>query len=126
MDNPHFSNVNITTYCLLRLVSMFFLLEPTIFLEIGQLHCLWCELPPSCLILVISVSVCMRSAFASQPVLKLEAPGLGKLNGRFLVGTAERIPHLELVDTTGAGDAFIGAVLYGTLNHRSHIWKACC
>lgn len=45
--------------------------------------------------------------------MKLEAPGIGTLSGRLLVGTAERIPHLELVDTTGAGDAFIGAVLYG-------------
>lgn len=48
----------------------------------------------------------------SSPVLKLVAPGIGTLNGRLLVGTAERIPSLELVDTTGAGDAFIGAVLY--------------
>ncbi|XP_057549517.1 uncharacterized protein LOC130827710 isoform X2 [Amaranthus tricolor] len=48
----------------------------------------------------------------SSPILKLEAPGIGTLSGRLLVGIAERIPHLELVDTTGAGDAFIGAVLY--------------
>ncbi|KAL2900343.1 Sulfofructose kinase [Bienertia sinuspersici] len=47
-----------------------------------------------------------------QPILKLEAPGLGALVGRLLVGTAEKIPHMELIDTTGAGDAFIGAVLY--------------
>jgi len=32
------------------------------------------------------------------------------------VGTAEKIPPPELVDTTGAGDAFIGAVLYGRCN----------
>lgn len=32
--------------------------------------------------------------------------------GRFLIGTAEMIPSSELVDTTGSGDAFIGAVLY--------------
>ncbi|KAH0643956.1 hypothetical protein KY290_035428 [Solanum tuberosum] len=37
--------------------------------------------------------------------------GLG-LCGRLLVGTAEKIPSLEIVDTTGAGDAFVGAVLY--------------
>jgi len=29
-------------------------------------------------------------------------------------GTAEKIPPSELIDTTGAGDAFTGAVLYGT------------
>ncbi|KNA15175.1 hypothetical protein SOVF_100310 isoform A [Spinacia oleracea] len=71
----------------------------------------------------------------SSPVLKLEAPGLGKLNGRFLVGTAERIPHLELVDTTGAGDAFIGAVLYALctdmppekmLPYAAHVAAGCC
>uniref|UniRef100_M1CEW8 Kinase n=1 Tax=Solanum tuberosum TaxID=4113 RepID=M1CEW8_SOLTU len=28
------------------------------------------------------------------------------------VGTAEKIPSSEIVDTTGAGDAFVGAVLY--------------
>ncbi|KAH9307395.1 hypothetical protein KI387_035306, partial [Taxus chinensis] len=42
----------------------------------------------------------------------LEAPGIGRINGRLLVGTAEAIPPPELVDTTGAGDGFIGAVLY--------------
>ena len=29
------------------------------------------------------------------------------------MGTAEKIPPSEVIDTTGAGDAFIGAVLYG-------------
>jgi sugar/nucleoside kinase (ribokinase family) len=38
------------------------------------------------------------------------------VNGRLFVGTAEKIPPPELVDTTGAGDAFIGAVLYGRCN----------
>ena len=54
--------------------------------------------------------------FSSQPVLKLEAHGIGTINGKLLVGTAEKIPPSELVDTTGAGDAFIGAVLYGMLS----------
>lgn len=36
--------------------------------------------------------------------------------GRLLVGTADFVPSTELVDTTGAGDAFIGAVMYCTLN----------
>ncbi|KAL3725171.1 hypothetical protein ACJRO7_030223 [Eucalyptus globulus] len=45
-------------------------------------------------------------------VVKLKANGIGTLTGRLFVFTAERIPPSELVDTTGAGDAFIGAVLY--------------
>lgn len=44
---------------------------------------------------------------------KLHAKGIGAVVGRLLVGTAEKIPPSELVDTTGAGDAFIGAILYG-------------
>lgn len=45
--------------------------------------------------------------------MMLKADGIGTLCGRLHVGTAEKIPPSELVDTTGAGDAFIGAVLYG-------------
>ncbi|KAI6694519.1 hypothetical protein NL676_022229 [Syzygium grande] len=45
-------------------------------------------------------------------VVKLRANGIGTLTGRLFVCTAERIPPSKLVDTTGAGDAFIGAVLY--------------
>eukprot|EP01018_Ginkgo_biloba_P019848 Gb_29403 [translate_table: standard] len=48
----------------------------------------------------------------SSETASLEAPGIGKINGRLLVGTAETIPPSELVDTTGAGDAFSGAILY--------------
>lgn len=44
---------------------------------------------------------------------KLRAKDIGIVTGRLLLGTAEKIPPSELVDTTGAGDAFIGAVLYG-------------
>lgn len=43
---------------------------------------------------------------------KLRANGIGTVNGKLHVGTAEKIPPSELVDTTGAGDAFIGAVIY--------------
>jgi hypothetical protein len=43
------------------------------------------------------------------------------LTGRLLVGTAEAIPSAELVDTTGAGDAFIGAVMYCKLDLLSLI-----
>ncbi|KAE8685332.1 Receptor serine/threonine-protein kinase ALE2 isoform 1 [Hibiscus syriacus] len=43
---------------------------------------------------------------------KLTSNGMGTVTGRLFVGTAEKIPPSELVDTTGAGDAFIGAVLY--------------
>lgn len=42
----------------------------------------------------------------------------GRTQGRLYFGTAETIPPSELVDTTGAGDAFIGAVLYGKKNAR--------
>ncbi|KAK9282322.1 hypothetical protein L1049_005236 [Liquidambar formosana] len=48
----------------------------------------------------------------SSSLTKLRANGIGTVSGRLLMGTAEKIPPSELVDTTGAGDAFIGAVLY--------------
>ncbi|KAA8550679.1 hypothetical protein F0562_002363 [Nyssa sinensis] len=51
-------------------------------------------------------------ACISSTVMKLRANGVGTVSGRLFVGTAEKIPPSELVDTTGAGDAFIGAVLY--------------
>lgn len=47
---------------------------------------------------------------------KLKAEGIGTVSGKLYVGTAESIPPSELVDTTGAGDAFIGAVIYGKCN----------
>lgn len=37
------------------------------------------------------------------------------MSGKLFIGTAEKIPPSELVDTTGAGDAFIGAVIYGMM-----------
>ncbi|XP_042514836.1 ribokinase-like isoform X2 [Macadamia integrifolia] len=48
----------------------------------------------------------------SKSMMRLRADGIGRVNGKLLVGTAEKIPASELVDTTGAGDAFIGAILY--------------
>ncbi|XP_028765577.1 ribokinase [Neltuma alba] len=48
----------------------------------------------------------------SSTVTKLKADGIGTVCGRLFVGTAEKIPACELTDTTGAGDAFSGAVLY--------------
>ncbi|XP_057965197.1 uncharacterized protein LOC131155800 [Malania oleifera] len=48
----------------------------------------------------------------SSPTTKLSANGIGTVHGRLFFGTAERIPPSELIDTTGAGDAFVGAVLY--------------
>jgi len=51
----------------------------------------------------------------SSEVGSLEAAGIGKIYGRLLVGTAEAIPPSELVDTTGAGDGFIGSVLYALI-----------
>ncbi|CAH9129446.1 unnamed protein product [Cuscuta epithymum] len=57
------------------------------------------------------VNVTIPTCITSHPA-KLQAKGIGTMSGRLLVGTAEKIPSFELVDTTGAGDAFIGAVLY--------------
>ncbi|KAI4349315.1 hypothetical protein L6164_009920 [Bauhinia variegata] len=55
----------------------------------------------------ITIPTCISSS-----VTKLKAEGIGTVCGRLYVGTAENIPPSELIDTTGAGDAFIGAVLY--------------
>ncbi|KAI7750147.1 hypothetical protein M8C21_008175 [Ambrosia artemisiifolia] len=49
----------------------------------------------------------------------LHAKGVGSVCGKLFLGTAEKIPQSELVDTTGAGDAFIGAVLYGICTNKS-------
>lgn len=48
----------------------------------------------------------------TSDVAKLHAKGIGTVYARLLVGTSEKIPSSEIVDTTGAGDAFVGAVLY--------------
>ncbi|XP_047963541.1 ribokinase-like isoform X4 [Salvia hispanica] len=53
----------------------------------------------------------LPTCVASSEV-KLHAKGIGTVGGRLLLGTAENIPPSELVDTTGAGDSFIGAILY--------------
>ncbi|MED6207713.1 hypothetical protein PIB30_038271 [Stylosanthes scabra] len=58
----------------------------------------------------VSHPTCISSSGAT-----LKAEGIGTVNGRVYVGTAESIPPSELIDTTGAGDAFIGAVIYGTI-----------
>jgi len=51
----------------------------------------------------------------------LRAKGIGTICGRLYIGTAENIPTSELIDTTGAGDAFAGAVLYGNVSPLFHI-----
>ncbi|KAJ1416827.1 Ribokinase-like [Sesbania bispinosa] len=56
-------------------------------------------------------SIAMPTCIASS-VTKFRAEGIGTLCGRLYLGTAEKIPPSELIDTTGAGDAFVGAVLY--------------
>ncbi|KAI8574336.1 hypothetical protein RHMOL_Rhmol01G0346100 [Rhododendron molle] len=56
-----------------------------------------------------AIPTCISSAET-----KLRANGIGTVSGRLFIGTAEKIPPSELVDTTGAGDAFIGAILYGS------------
>ncbi|KAI6694522.1 hypothetical protein NL676_022232 [Syzygium grande] len=50
--------------------------------------------------------------YVSSSVSQLKAEGIGIVRGRLLLGAAEKIPPQELIDTTGAGDAFIGATLY--------------
>ncbi|CAK9859541.1 unnamed protein product [Sphagnum jensenii] len=57
-----------------------------------------------------------QPSVVSSKVVKLTSNSSKRtLTGRLLVGTAEAIPSAELVDTTGAGDAFIGAVMYSLL-----------
>ncbi|KAH1227527.1 hypothetical protein GmHk_10G027752 [Glycine max] len=67
----------------------------------------------------VSIPTCISSVMSAKPkilfllsVAKLKAEGIGTVSGKLYVGTAESIPPSELVDTTGAGDAFIGAVIY--------------
>lgn len=55
----------------------------------------------------LTIPTCIPSA-----VTKFRADGIGTICGRFYIGTAEKIPDSELIDTTGAGDAFIGAIIY--------------
>ncbi|GJX98019.1 ribokinase-like protein isoform X1 [Tanacetum coccineum] len=54
----------------------------------------------------------------SSDITKLQAKGVGTVCGRLFFGTAEKIPGSELVDTTGAGDAFIGAILYAICTNK--------
>lgn len=61
----------------------------------------------------VELSSSMPKCIASKSNLRISADGVGSMSGRLLLGTAEVIPSEELIDTTGAGDAFIGAVLYG-------------
>ncbi|XP_042054227.1 ribokinase-like isoform X2 [Salvia splendens] len=59
----------------------------------------------------IDTKTTLPTCVASSEV-KLHAKGIGTVGGRLLLGTAEKIPPSELVDSTGAGDSFIGAILY--------------
>ncbi|XP_020593674.1 ketohexokinase-like isoform X2 [Phalaenopsis equestris] len=52
------------------------------------------------------------TCISSKMNIRIRADEIGSFSGRLLVGTAEVIPPSELIDTTGAGDAFIGAILY--------------
>ncbi|KAE9619411.1 putative sulfofructose kinase [Lupinus albus] len=56
-------------------------------------------------------SIAMPTCIASS-LTRFRAEGIGSMSGRLYFGTAEKIPLSEVIDTTGAGDAFIGAVLY--------------
>ncbi|CAJ2632828.1 unnamed protein product [Trifolium pratense] len=55
----------------------------------------------------INIPTCISSLATN-----LRADGIGTICGKLYIGTAENIPPHELIDTTGAGDAFVGAVLY--------------
>jgi len=61
----------------------------------------------------VDQSSTIPKCIASKSNLRISVDGVGSISGRLLLGTAEVIPPGELIDTTGAGDAFIGAVLYG-------------
>ncbi|KAI3829801.1 hypothetical protein L1987_03929 [Smallanthus sonchifolius] len=54
----------------------------------------------------------------SSGITRLQAKGTGSVCGRLFLGTAEKIPESEVIDTTGAGDAFIGAILYAICTNR--------
>ncbi|XP_020599472.1 uncharacterized protein LOC110038895 [Phalaenopsis equestris] len=62
--------------------------------------------------LKIDENVTTPTYVSSVSSVRLKANGIGTLDGKLLLGTAEKIPPSEILDTTGAGDAFIGAVLY--------------
>ncbi|KAH7669709.1 Ribokinase/fructokinase protein [Dioscorea alata] len=66
----------------------------------------------------IDGSSTMPTCISSLPNLRISADGIGAISGRLLLGTAEKIPPEEIIDTTGAGDAFIGAVLYALCADR--------
>jgi sugar/nucleoside kinase (ribokinase family) len=69
------------------------------------------------LILKINYLPLFFNQWISQVATKFRANGIGAVCGRFFIGTAEKIPDSELIDTTGAGDAFIGAIMYGRCSH---------
>ncbi|CAA7390591.1 unnamed protein product [Spirodela intermedia] len=54
----------------------------------------------------------MPTCISSERSMRLRSDGVGSICGRLILGTAEKITPAELVDSTGAGDAFIAAVLY--------------
>ncbi|KAK2401513.1 ribokinase [Trifolium repens] len=57
---------------------------------------------------------CSKSTcfYASKLATNLRADGIGTTCAKLYIGTAENMPPYELIDTTGAGDAFARAVLY--------------
>ncbi|XP_071722050.1 uncharacterized protein [Rutidosis leptorrhynchoides] len=56
-------------------------------------------------------SLARPTCLSSSPT-KFRANGIGTVSGRLFLGTAEKIPPSEIIDTTGARDAFIGAILH--------------
>ncbi|RDX61615.1 Ribokinase, partial [Mucuna pruriens] len=63
-------------------------------------------------------STAMPTCIASS-ITKFRAEGVGSVCGRLYFGTSEKIPPSELIDTTGAGDAFVGALLYAICTNLS-------
>ncbi|XP_020971337.1 ribokinase isoform X2 [Arachis ipaensis] len=56
-------------------------------------------------------TITMPTCIASS-MMRFRTKGEGCMCGRLYIGTAEKIPPSKLIDTTGAGDAFVGAILY--------------
>ncbi|KAK1290253.1 putative fructokinase-3 [Acorus calamus] len=83
----------------------------------------------------VDVNSSAPTCISSKTSMRLIAEGVGGVCGRLFLGTAEKVPPSELVDTTGAGDAFIGATLYGIcaemprekmLSFAAHVAAAGC
>eukprot|EP00850_Spirogloea_muscicola_P010266 SM000060S19598 [mRNA] locus=s60:72424:78215:+ [translate_table: standard] len=78
--------------------------QPTLDALLGELVRHRTQSPPP----VLASQVGFLSTSSSHPGGRQE-----QVAGRILVGGAVSLPENDVVDTTGAGDAFIGSILYG-------------